>query len=39
LKAEAQLIITGDNDLLTLREYRGIRVLTARQYLELPPGS
>jgi putative PIN family toxin of toxin-antitoxin system len=36
LKAEAQLIVTGDKDLLTLREFRGIRIITARQYLDLP---
>jgi len=39
LKAKAQFIITGDNDLLFLKEFRNIRILTARQYLELPPGS
>ena len=33
-KADAQLIIAGDKDLLALRAYRGIRIVTARQYLE-----
>lgn len=32
-KAGAQLIITGDSDLLELVEFRGIRILTAEQYL------
>ena len=34
VKADAQLIIAGDKDLLALRAYRGIRIVTARQYLE-----
>ena len=34
VKAGAQLIIAGDKDLLSLREYRGIRIITAKQYLE-----
>ncbi len=36
LVAGAQLIVTGDKDLLILREFRGIRIITARQYLDLP---
>ena len=36
LKAGAQLIVTGDHDLLVLNEFRGIRIITARQYLDLP---
>jgi putative PIN family toxin of toxin-antitoxin system len=36
LKAGAQLIVTGDKDLLTLGEFRSIRIITARQYLDLP---
>ena len=35
-KASAQFIITGDNDLLSLKEFRNIRILNARQYLDLP---
>ena len=35
MKAGAQLIISGDKDLLSLREYRGIRIVTARQYLNI----
>lgn len=31
--AGAQLIITGDNDLLELKEFRGIRILTVEAYL------
>lgn len=36
LKAGADLIITGDKDLLVLGEFRGIRIITPRQYLDLP---
>ena len=36
LKSGAQLIVTGDKDLLTLGEFRGIRIITARQCLDLP---
>ena len=36
LKAGAQFIVTGDLDLLILSEFRGIRIVTARQYLDLP---
>ena len=38
--ADAQIIVSGDNDLLSVKTYRGIQVLTARQYLDrstLPP--
>lgn len=35
VKAGAEFIITGDNDLLILGQYGGIRILTAREYLEL----
>lgn len=34
VKARAKLIIAGDKDLLALRGYRGIRIVTARQYLD-----
>lgn len=34
VKAGAPLIISGDKDLLSLREYRRIRIVTARQYLD-----
>jgi putative PIN family toxin of toxin-antitoxin system len=34
VKADAQLIIAGDKDLLALGAYRGIRIVTARQYLD-----
>jgi putative PIN family toxin of toxin-antitoxin system len=30
----ADLIVTGDNDLLTLRPFRGIAILTPAEYLE-----
>jgi uncharacterized protein len=32
--AEANLIISGDQDVLSVRNYQGIRVVTARKYLE-----
>lgn len=36
LKSSAQFIVTGDNDLLVLGKFRGTRIITARQYLDLP---
>lgn len=32
VKADAEIIISGDNDLLSAKTYRGIQILTARQY-------
>jgi putative PIN family toxin of toxin-antitoxin system len=32
--AKADLIVTGDQDLLVLRTYEGIEIVTPRQYLE-----
>jgi putative PIN family toxin of toxin-antitoxin system len=32
--ANAVLIVSGDSDLLELKQYAGVRILTARQYLE-----
>ncbi len=34
LKANATLILSGDNDLLSVKTYRDIEVMTARQYLD-----
>jgi len=34
VEAGATVIVTGDKDLLSLREYRGIRMLTAREFVE-----
>lgn len=34
LEAEADFIVSGDRHLLELKEYRGIPVLTAREFLE-----
>ena len=34
LKSQAEIILSGDHDLLSLKTYRGIQVLTARQYLD-----
>jgi len=34
LAAKAEIILTGDNDLLVLREFRGIKILSPRQFVE-----
>jgi len=34
LLANADYIITGDEDLLTLKEFRGIKIVTANEYLK-----
>jgi predicted nucleic acid-binding protein len=36
IAASASHIVTGDADLLDLLEHEGIRILTARQFLEEP---
>lgn len=33
-RAEADCVVTGDNDLLSLASYHGIRIMTARGYVE-----
>jgi uncharacterized protein len=33
-RAQAECIVTGDHDLLSLVSYRGIRIMTARDYVE-----
>lgn len=33
-RAEAECIVTGDHDLLSLASYHGIRIITARNYVE-----
>jgi putative PIN family toxin of toxin-antitoxin system len=33
LTAEAEIIVSGDNDLLDLQEHQGIRILTATEFL------
>lgn len=37
IKTKASFIITGDKDLLTLEAVEGIRIVTARQYVETAP--
>ncbi len=32
---EAEIILTGDKDLLVLKEFHGIKILSPRQFLEL----
>lgn len=34
VEGEANYLVTGDQDSLVLREYRDIRIITARHYLE-----
>lgn len=34
LAGQAEVIVTGDKALLALGEYRGIRIITLRDYLE-----
>jgi len=34
IKAQADIILSGDNDLLSVKTYRGVSVLTVRQYLD-----
>jgi putative PIN family toxin of toxin-antitoxin system len=34
VKADAEIIVSGDKDLLSVKTYHGIQVLTARQYLD-----
>lgn len=36
LVGRAEAIVTGDRALLALREFRGVRVVSLRDYLELP---
>jgi uncharacterized protein len=36
LAADADYIVTGDADLLALRSYQGIQILTVRGFLDLP---
>ena len=36
LLADAEYIISGDDDLLVLGEFRGIKIVTAKEYLEKP---
>jgi putative PIN family toxin of toxin-antitoxin system len=35
LAGKAEVVVTGDNDLLSLKEYRGIRIISPRHFLEL----
>ncbi len=34
ISAQADVIITGDQDLLILREYQGIKIITAKDFLQ-----
>jgi hypothetical protein len=35
IEAEAEYIVSGDKDLLELKEYRGIRIIRAGDFLNL----
>jgi putative PIN family toxin of toxin-antitoxin system len=35
LTGSAEIIVSGDKDLLTLKEFQGIKILTPRQFVEL----
>jgi putative PIN family toxin of toxin-antitoxin system len=35
LAGKADVVVTGDDDLLELKEFRGIRILSPRKFLEL----
>jgi uncharacterized protein len=34
IAAKADHLVTGDNDLLTLGEHQGVRIVTPRQFLD-----
>jgi len=34
IEGEARLIVTGDSDLLKIREYEGVEIVTAREFLK-----
>jgi putative PIN family toxin of toxin-antitoxin system len=38
LEGRAEYLITGDSDLLELREYRGVSIVTAREFLRIVEG-
>jgi len=38
VEGSATLIVTGDPDLLAVKEYQGVRVVTPRTFLDLPSG-
>jgi predicted nucleic acid-binding protein len=33
--SDADFIITGDDDLLVLKEYKSIKIITPKEYLEI----
>ena len=35
LAGKAEVIVTGDNDLLIMKEYQGVRIISPRQFLDL----
>jgi predicted nucleic acid-binding protein len=35
LESKAVVVVTGDNDLLSLSEFEGVQIVTPRQFIEL----
>lgn len=35
LAGKAEVVVTGDNDLLTLKEYEGVKIISPREFLDL----
>jgi putative PIN family toxin of toxin-antitoxin system len=35
IHGEADLLVTGDKEILQLREYKGVKIISLREYLEL----
>ena len=33
--SKAKIIVSGDSDLLTIKKYKGIEILTPRQFIDL----
>ncbi len=38
LAGKADIIVTGDSEMLKLKEFHGIRIISLREYLSLPTG-
>jgi len=37
IKGQAHYVVSGDNDLLVLKEFRGIRIVRASDFLKVLP--
>jgi hypothetical protein len=38
LEGRAEYLVSGDSDLLALREYKGVNIVTAREFLRIIEG-